>query len=506
VPADRDGPERVDLNDADLDRRIVRGSAWVGLSYGGSHVASLLAVLVLARLLEPSAFGLVALAWAFMMVAAHLQGAGVSTALVYRRLPLEDAAGSAFVFSLASSLVLYAATFAAAPLAARAFDTPELTAVLRVLALALVLRGLGAAPYALLERRMDFRARGKCELIGALAQVAVSVSLAVAGAGVWSLVLGSLAAAAVQSTIGWLVAPFRPDPRRASAGVICDLVRYGRFVSGTNLVNLLTTTLDNLVVGRVLGPAALGLYSVAYRLADAPSTVMAHIAGGPMLAVFSLLQDDVARARRAFVHQLQRVALLALPASVVLAVAAEPVVLGLLGERWAGAVTALRILAVYGLVKSFTAPSGDVFNGSGRPQVAMAVGLVEVLLLLGALLVLVPRQGVQGAATAMLLTVTLCGTLKLALAMRMVALRAGELAAALAPCALCSLVLGASLLALLPAIETLPHVAALAVLAGSGAAVYAASTLLFARGVIRRNWTSLRGDRGRISHAKGVAL
>lgn len=505
MPADRDGPERVALNDADLDRRIVRGSAWVGLSYGGGHVASLLAVLVLARLLEPSAFGLVAIAWAFMMVAAQLQGAGVSTALVYRRLPLEDAAGSAFVFSLACGLVLYAATFAAAPLVARAFDTPELTAVLRVLALVLVLRGLGAAPYALLERRMDFRARGKCEVAGALAQMAVSISFAIAGAGVWSLVLGSLAAACVHGTIAWLVAPFRPDPRRASVVMIRDLVRYGRFVSGANLVNLLTTTLDNLVVGRVLGPAALGLYSVAYRLADAPSTVMAHIAGGPMLAVFSLLQDDVARARRAFVHQLQRVALLALPASVVLAVAAEPIVLGLLGERWAGAVTALRILAVYGLIKSFTAPSGDVFNGSGRPQVALVVGLVEVVVLFGALLVLVPRHGVKGAAAAMLLTVSVGGTAKLALAMRILQLRASELAAALAPCALCSLVLGASVLALLPAIQTLPHGAALSALAVLGAAVYAASTLVFARGLVMRNWDSLKGD-GHMEHAKGIAL
>jgi len=155
----QDLAEVVAQDDARLDSRIMRGSAWVAVSYGGRNVVSLLTTLALVRLLEPRAFGLVALAWTVLMVTDQVQNAGAAAALVYRRTDVERAAASAFLFVLCSGAVLFGVALLLAPLFASLFHTPELTSVLRVMALLLITRAFGTIPLALLERNIDFRKR-----------------------------------------------------------------------------------------------------------------------------------------------------------------------------------------------------------------------------------------------------------------------------------------------------------------------------------------------------------
>ena len=489
----QDLAEVVAQDDARLDSRIMRGSAWVAVSYGGRNVVSLLTTLALVRLLEPRAFGLVALAWTVLMVTDQVQNAGAAAALVYRRTDVERAAASAFLFVLCSGAVLFGVALLLAPLFASLFHTPELTSVLRVMALLLITRAFGTIPLALLERNIDFRTRSVCELTGALAQAGVSLGLAFSGFGVWSIVFGQIAGSAVQSGLAWAVAPLHPDPRKASFGVIRGLVRYGRYVSATNILNLANNTADNVVIGRVLGVTALGFYAVAFRLADFPNTVIAHIVGRVMFPVYSLLQNELARFRRAFIQNLQRIAVLALPVSVTIIVCAEPIVLGLFGEKWQEAVGPLRILAVYGLVKSFSSPGGEVFKGAGRPELGLMVGVLQIALIVPGLIVLVRSHGIEGAALAMLIAVTVCGAVKLWLALRLLEGSLVELGRALAPSILCSALLGATLLLLMPATGSLGPAVQLAALVAAGTAVYAAATMAFARSIVMPMWIGLRG-------------
>jgi len=465
----------------------------VAVSYGGRNLVSLLTTLALVRLLDPKAFGLVALAWTVLVVTDQVQNAGAAAALVYRRRDVEQAAGSAFVFVLSTSILLFAAAQVVAPFVARLFDTPELTNVLRVMAIMLVTRSLGTIPLSLLERNIDFRSRSKCELTGALAQAVTSVSLAVAGFGVWSIVVGQIAGSAVQSGLAWLVAPHRPDPRKASFSVIRELIRYGRYVSASNILNLANNTADNVAIGRVLGATALGFYAVAFRLADFPNTVIAHIVGRVMFPIYSLLQDDLVRFRRAFIQNLQRIAVLALPVSVTILVCADPIVHGLFGDKWAQAIGPLRILAAYGLVKSFTSPGGEVFKGAGRPELGLSTGVLQIVLVVPALVFLVRSHGIEGAALAMLIATSICGVVKLSLALRLLEGGWLELGRAIAPSILCSAVLGTVLLLLLPATDSLGPVARLAALVLAGGAVYCLATFTFARSIVVPMWVGLRG-------------
>ncbi len=327
------------------------------------------------------------------------------------------------------------------PVFASLFHAPDLTNVLRAMSLLLITRAFGTIPLALLERNIDFRTRSVCELAGAFSQAVVSLTLAFTGFGVWSIVFGQVTGSAVQSGLAWAVAPLHPNPRKAELGVVRELIRYGRHVSATNILNIVNNTADNVVIGRVLGTTALGFYAVAFRLADFPNSVIAHIVGRVMFPVYSLLQNEVARFRRAFIQNLQRIAVLALPVSVTILVCAEPLVLGLFGQKWEEAIGPLRILAAYGLVKSFTAPGGEVFKGAGRPELGVATGALQIGLVVPLLIVLVRSNGIEGGALAMLIATSVCGVLKLWLALRLLEGRVMELGRALAPSLLCSAVL-----------------------------------------------------------------
>jgi PST family polysaccharide transporter len=476
-----------------LDSRIMRGSAWVAVSYGGRNVVSLVTMLALVRLLEPKAFGLVALAWTVLVACDQVQDAGTAAALVYRRDDVERGAATAAVFSWLSGIVLCGVAVAVAPLLASLFHAPALTNVLRVLALLLVIKSIGSAPMAILERNIDFRRLAKCDVTGALGQAAVALPLAVTGAGVWALVAGQLAGAAVQSALAWVVVPWRPDPRRASLRLAGEMLRYGRYVSATNVVNLANNTVDNVVVGRLLGTATLGFYSVAFRLADFPNTVIGHVVGRVMFPIYSLLQNELDRFRNAYVQNLQRIAVFALPVSVGLFVAADPIVRGLMGDRWESAITPLRILAAYGVVKSFTAPAGEVFKGAGKPHLGLVLGVLQIAITIPALILLVPRYELAGAALAMLGSMSVLGAIRLAISLRLVQATAGELARALAPPALCAGVLGTTLALLLPTAHSLGPAAGLATLVSAGCIVYVAATLAFARSVVGPMWGGLRG-------------
>lgn len=479
----------------ELDRRIVRGSGWVAVSYGLRSLLAMLSMLALVRLLEPKAFGLVALASIFVTVVDHLQSAGVRAALIYRRGDLKHAAASGMVFTAFTGVAAFAVIFAAAPLATSLLHAPGLTGVLQGLALMMPLRGLASAPGAILERELDFRSLAKSEVAAGVAQVGLSIGLAAAGAGVWSLVIGQVGATGIQTLLVWAFVPWRPRPWDAQWPLMRELLGYGRFVSLGNIVGLVNETVGNVIIGRLLGTKPLGYYAITFRLADFPTSVIGYVVGRVMLPAYASVQDDMERFRRAFVQNLQRVALLSLPVGVGLAVGAEPIVRALLGESWLPVVTPLRILAGYSIVRSFASCAGPPFQALGKPHLVPLFALPQTIVTIPALILLTPRWGVTGAAISMLAGFAASGIPALVWAIHLVELRAGEFVRALAPSIACSGVLALTLGALLWTESHLGPAATLAVLAAAGLVVYVCSTALIARSTVRPMVASLRAPR-----------
>jgi PST family polysaccharide transporter len=258
---------------------------------------------------------------------------------------------------------------------------------------------------------------------------------------------------------------------------------------------VVNSTLDSVMVGRVLGVAAAGYYSLGFRLASFPNQLVGYVIGRAMFPAYSMAQHDVATCRRLYVQQLQRVGLLVLPLSVVLLVAAEPIVLTIFGESWQVIVTPVRILAVYGLVSSFLFPCTALWRGAGRPRFEFRLALGHLAVLAPTLFLLTREFGLNGAAASLVVAWTVVAIPALAATFRLVELSPADLGRALAPSLAPSAFLAACLLAVIAASDSAPSAVVLALVAATAVVAYLAATAVFARSVVLPLWVNLRRSR-----------
>jgi O-antigen/teichoic acid export membrane protein len=498
APSDRSTPpkqpadSKIEISGS-FHHQIISNTGWVALSYGGLNALAMLSTLILAHILTPSAFGLLAFATPLMLAINQLQEAGLGSAIIYHRwTDMRATAASATAYYLVAGTVIAATIIGTAPYIAHFLGASELTNILRVLAIVPFARALGVVPGALVERELDFRRLAVAELSAAVVQIAVAVTLAINGAGVWSLVAGQCAAAVMESSIKWVVAPLRPSIRGARIAILRSMIGYSRAVSITNVVNLVGTSIDNLTVGKISGTTTLGYYSQAYRLGTFPSNVLGYVVGRTMFPFYTKVRHDLSIAREIYVQNLQRVAIIAVPVSVVLMVIAKPMALVLLGHKWLPAVEPLQILAAFGLVKVIYSPSGELFKGLGRPNLGVLFGSLYIVVALPLLVVLVNADGASGAAWAMLFTMTVTQTPRFLISLRLCHLPIRELGSALSPAFACSFIIGITMLLAMWGTRDLGPALRLTLLISVAIASYAATSLVFARATLEPLWLGLR--------------
>lgn len=352
---------------------------------------------LLARLLPPEDFGLVALALIAVGLAGMVADLGLGPAVIQRRPLTERHIRVAFTGSVLLGTGVAVLLSLVAPLVALAVRNAAVTPVLRLLALVFVLAGVGTTARGLLQRRLDFRRLFVVDVTSySIGYAGVAFTMALLGYGVWSLVWGTL----VQGFLGAVLAltlsrhPVRPLLARAE---LQHLLGFGAGISLNLVVNYFARYGDNFIIGRWLGSYMLGLYARAYNLMLLPQTYIASAASSVLFPAFAEARTDPVRLGRAYLMAIQLTALITAPVMAGMIVAAPHMIVGLYGAPWAGAALPLQILsaaglfrAVYHLAGALTQASGHVYAETRR-QVGYAV-----LVVVGALLGL--RWGVAGVA------------------------------------------------------------------------------------------------------------
>ena len=461
--------------------RTVRGMAWAYGSYVGGRVLVLVATAVLARLLTPEDFGLVALALIFTGLIETVKDLGVNQALVVAdEEDVLDRAQTAWSVSVLLGLGLSLLALAVAPLAADFFHESELTAMVPALGLNLLLRALGATHYALAQRRIDFRTRTAAEFVDVVVRGSTGIALALAGAGAWSLVVGYLVGTIGMNVTLWRLVPWRPAlrPRLRHAR---SLVRFGGTLTAVDVTAAAIANVDNFAIGRVLGAASLGLYTLAWRLPDLVIRNLSVVAGQVLYPAFATV--DRAALGRAFLTSLRYSVMVALPMAVGLAILAEPFVLAAFGERWRGAVEAMQVLSFHAVLSTFGIPAGSAYKATGRGGVLLALAVPRLLLLVASLALFVD-EGIVAVAACQAGGSALISTIGTVLASRLLGVRLIRILGAAGPSVAAAAGMGAALLGVNRLIDSpWPAIAAGAVI---GAAVYGALLWLLAREDLRR--------------------
>jgi PST family polysaccharide transporter len=382
-----------------LRARAAKGVAWTAASNWGDQVARLLVFAILSRLLDPEAFGLVALAWVFIGLTDVVAEQGLVDALVQRRHVTPTVLATAFWMTLGLGAVLMLLLVAFSVPIATALDQEELAPVLVVLALVIPIGSLSHVQRAILRRDLAFRSLALRTLVGVVVGSIVGVGAALLGFGVWSLVAQRLATQVTGTAVLWRVTPWRPSFAFVRADAR-ELFRFGKHVVGFRLLNFYNANIDNFLVGAVLGPVALGFYTVGYRILRLVIQLTSNLIDSVAFPLYARLQDDPARFRRAYYKSSGFAAFVAFPAFTLLLVLAPEIVPVLFGPKWSESVPVMQVLAVLGLVRSVNYLNSSSLTALGKPSWRVVIVGVASILETAAYLVAVQYGIVEVAIAA----------------------------------------------------------------------------------------------------------
>jgi O-antigen/teichoic acid export membrane protein len=382
----------------DLKGRSVRGGVITLGAQGVKFVLQLGSTAVLARLLTPADFGLIAMVATFTGFAALFKDLGLSQATVQREHVTHEQVSTLFWINVAVAALIGLLVAAMAPAVAWFYGEPRLAMVTVALGSTFVFGGLAAQHAALLRRQMRFGPLAAVEVASLAGGIAAAVWLALAGAGYWALVAMTMGQALVTAAGLWIVSGWSPGRPRRGAG-IRPMLGFGGNVTAFNLFNYFSRNADNLLIGWYWGAASLGLYSKAYSLLTLPMRQVNGPAATVAVPALARLAGDSERYRRAFISVQATLLMVSAPAMAVLLVEPTAVVSVFLGDQWLAAAPILRWLALIGIIQVATQSNGWVFTTQGRTREMMWWGLVGGLLSVGAFLAGLPWGGVGVAAS-----------------------------------------------------------------------------------------------------------
>lgn len=388
-----------------------RAAGWAFAALVAGRAISVVCLAILARLLTPVDFGVVAIALAYLTYAETVTDLGTAAALIYspaRGRAQDDIAQVTFVVNVVVGWVWFAITLAVTPWLAAFFHHDGIPAILSALAWTFPLKALGATHDALTQKDLRFRARLVPEVGLALTKGLLAVTLALAGMGVWSLVWGHLAGVAMSTLLLWLVVPWRPG-WRLPLDRLRPVLAYGGRIVAVNVVAAVVHHADLVIVGRVLGATALGLYQMAARVPDLSLLMVARVGGRVMFPALARIGRRGQPVAEAYLVGMRRLALVVLPAAAGLALLAEPTVAVMFGPQWTAAAPVLRFLAVYAGLRALGSLAGEALKAMGRPGLLASLGVVKATIVVPTLLLVAPA-GVVAVAAA-LAAVTLLGVL-----------------------------------------------------------------------------------------------
>lgn len=361
-----------------LLEQAASGVFWSAIQKWAGRVISLGVFLLLARLLNPQAFGLVALAGVFVAFMEIFLDQGFADAIVQRADLAPGHLDTAFWTNLGLGLVFLASGVLGAGFIASLFDEPTLGPVIRWLSLSFILAALIGVQKALLLRDLAFRLMAAASVTAIAVGGIVGVGMALTGFGVWSLVGQQLVSRAVEAAVFWRVNDWRPG-FRVSRQHFRDLFGYGINVVGMKLLSFFSTRTLDLLIGAFLGTVALGYYNIAFRIVAVLSTLISGTVRSVAFPLFARLQAELGRMRRGFYTATRLTSVIALPTFVGLAVIAPELIIGLIGAKWAPSVRILQVLAFIGILEAITYFNGAVIQASGKPSWSLGLRFLNVI-------------------------------------------------------------------------------------------------------------------------------
>ena len=370
---------------------------WLILIQGYKIALQLVSMSVLTRLLPPSDYGLMAMAWTAANLASLLRDLGTSSAIIQKQELNEETKSTVFWLHMSLGCLLAITLIAMSGIISSAFKQPALAAILCWLALTFPLGSLSAIHQALLERQSKFQTLARVEIVASTASLLVAVVAALNGAGVYSFLWQSFTLTLLYVVQPWFAVKWFPRFVWDRAAIKA-IFGFSGNLSAFNLINFISRNADSMIIGRFLGASALGTYSMAYKLMLFPLQNLTFVASRALFPVMSREQDSNAAVAALYVRAVAMVSAISTPLMAGLYILREPLVALAFGGQWGDVAPVIAWLAPVGAIQSIVSTTGSIYMAKGRTDLLFRIGVLATILTISAFAAGLSR-GVIGVAS-----------------------------------------------------------------------------------------------------------
>ena len=385
-----------------LSSRALKGGMWVFILKTAQRSVGIVRIIILARLLAPSDFGLFGVAALTIDFLENFSVTGINAALIQKKESIKEYLDTAWTVNIIRSILLFAILFFGAPLVAHFFNSPEALNVVRVLALFQLILGFENSAIVYFQKEIRFDRMFILKFGGILVNAAVSITLAFILKSVWALVWGALAGAFTRTVVSFFLHPYRPkfrlDKEKAK-----ELLNFGKWLFGSSMLIFLITQGDDVFLGKVLGLVALGFYQMAYNISNAPATEISNFVAQVTFPVYSKLQENISRLRDAYLKVFKLITFFSFPIAALIFVLAPEFTSLFLGDKWMPIVPVMRILVIWGVIRAIGATTTQIFYAVGEPKINTKLMLLQLSLIVIGIYPLTMMWGMQGTAISVVI-------------------------------------------------------------------------------------------------------
>ena len=388
-------------SDTPLSHSVARSSFWLFSLRIISRGLGFIRTIILARLLAPSDFGLIGIAMAVIVTLDFLSQTGFQTALIQKQNYTRLHTDTAWTFLVIRGIILAFIVFIISPVVAEFFNAPTVDLIIKIIAISLIFSGFRNIGIIFFYKELHYDKHFKFEICSAFVDLALSITLAFVLRNVWAIVWGGLAGNMTRLLMSYLLSDYKP---RFIINRQCfrELFQFGKWILISGIVYSLLTQADSMIVGKIVGPAALGFYQMAMLISYLPSSEISTVASQITLPAYSLMQDNLRRLQRAYFDVLRLTTFLSFPLGALIFTMAPDFVVLFLGEKWLPAVTCIKILVFSGILTSITSIGMPVFSAIGVPKIETYLQIGNLIIMSILLYPLTMYWGIAGTAIAVL--------------------------------------------------------------------------------------------------------
>lgn len=358
--------------------------------------------LVLARILGPEQFGLVAMVAVFIVVSQVLVDAGLGSAIIQRKTLSQVDLNSVFLFNQLASVFLVVILWMVAPLVAAFYRQPELSPILRTLGLGIVLGAFGGIHRAILQRDLRFSSLFWVSTPANLISGGIGIGMALRGFGVWSLVTQTLSRNAMESCMYWFHSDWRPTSRMSRAS-LRELLPYGARLAGASVLNEGFRDIYVLVIGRVFSPLEVGYFQRASQLSRYPVANLQAVIERVTFPLLASIQEQKRRVKVVLSKGIQIISLIVFPGTALLGAMAQPLILVLLGEKWMAMVPLFQIMCISAALYPVHVSNLSLLKAAGRSDLYLRLEIIKKAITLVSIAITAPI-GLMAMAIGMVAT------------------------------------------------------------------------------------------------------